>query len=75
MQNPKKSTAISAWTNGRQWAEQAGTSKRGSILQLCEEIAGEIESDTVEVKRIFTNGKCKGGEAYRNKLEEAETER
>ncbi|XP_003406409.1 N-acetyltransferase ESCO1 isoform X2 [Loxodonta africana] len=31
--------------------EQAGKSKRGSILQLCEEIAGEIESDTVEVKR------------------------
>lgn len=31
--------------------EQAGKSKRGSILQLCEEIAGEIESDTVEVKK------------------------
>lgn len=31
--------------------EQAGKSKRGSILQLCEEIAGEIESDNVEVKR------------------------
>ncbi|KAM9632611.1 N-acetyltransferase ESCO1 isoform 1-T4 [Trichechus inunguis] len=31
--------------------EQAGKNKRGSILQLCEEIAGEIESDTVEVKR------------------------
>ncbi|XP_053427364.1 N-acetyltransferase ESCO1 isoform X2 [Nycticebus coucang] len=31
--------------------EQGGKSKRGSILQLCEEIAGEIESDTVEVKK------------------------
>ncbi|XP_012581415.1 PREDICTED: N-acetyltransferase ESCO1 isoform X2 [Condylura cristata] len=31
--------------------EQTGKSKRGSILQLCEEIAGEIESDTVEVKK------------------------
>uniref|UniRef100_A0A671FYF5 Establishment of sister chromatid cohesion N-acetyltransferase 1 n=1 Tax=Rhinolophus ferrumequinum TaxID=59479 RepID=A0A671FYF5_RHIFE len=31
--------------------EQAGKSKRGSILQLCEEIAGEIESDTVEVRK------------------------
>ncbi|XP_013204825.1 N-acetyltransferase ESCO1 [Microtus ochrogaster] len=31
--------------------EQAGKNKRGSILQLCEEIAGEIESDTVEVKK------------------------
>ncbi|XP_057169193.1 N-acetyltransferase ESCO1 isoform X3 [Ursus arctos] len=31
--------------------EQVGKSKRGSILQLCEEIAGEIESDTVEVKK------------------------
>ncbi|XP_028379539.1 N-acetyltransferase ESCO1 [Phyllostomus discolor] len=31
--------------------EQGGKTKRGSILQLCEEIAGEIESDTVEVKK------------------------
>ncbi|XP_048219080.1 N-acetyltransferase ESCO1 isoform X2 [Perognathus longimembris pacificus] len=31
--------------------EPTGKSKRGSILQLCEEIAGEIESDTVEVKK------------------------
>lgn len=35
-------------------SEQAGKSKRGSILQLCEEIAGEIESDTVEVKKELT---------------------
>lgn len=35
--------------------EQAGKSKRGSILQLCEEIAGEIESDTVEVKREWSH--------------------
>ncbi|XP_028924855.1 N-acetyltransferase ESCO1 isoform X2 [Ornithorhynchus anatinus] len=31
--------------------ENAVKSKRVSILELCEEIAGEIESDTVEVKR------------------------
>lgn len=31
--------------------EPAGKNKRGSILQLCEEIAGEIESDTVEVRK------------------------
>ncbi|XP_070603719.1 N-acetyltransferase ESCO1 [Erythrolamprus reginae] len=30
-------------------------SKKISILELCEEIAGEIESDTVEVKRISPN--------------------
>ncbi|NXX51316.1 ESCO1 acetyltransferase, partial [Tricholaema leucomelas] len=31
--------------------EGDGRSKRVSILELCEEIAGEIESDTVEVKK------------------------
>ncbi|NXG48546.1 ESCO1 acetyltransferase, partial [Psilopogon haemacephalus] len=31
--------------------ESDGRSKRVSILELCEEIAGEIESDTVEVKK------------------------
>ncbi|XP_059580167.1 N-acetyltransferase ESCO1 isoform X2 [Alligator mississippiensis] len=35
--------------------ENAEKSKRVSILELCEEIAGEIESDTVEVKRDSPN--------------------
>ncbi|XP_034285474.1 N-acetyltransferase ESCO1 isoform X2 [Pantherophis guttatus] len=35
--------------------EDVVKSKKISILELCEEIAGEIESDTVEVKRISTN--------------------
>ncbi|XP_058032729.1 N-acetyltransferase ESCO1 isoform X1 [Ahaetulla prasina] len=35
--------------------EDVVKSKRISILELCEEIAGEIESDTVEVKRISPN--------------------
>ncbi|XP_038622535.1 N-acetyltransferase ESCO1 isoform X2 [Tachyglossus aculeatus] len=37
--------------NGGDNPENAVKSKRVSILELCEEIAGEIESDTVEVKR------------------------
>ncbi|XP_019381636.1 PREDICTED: N-acetyltransferase ESCO1 isoform X1 [Gavialis gangeticus] len=35
--------------------ENTEKSKRVSILELCEEIAGEIESDTVEVKRDSPN--------------------
>ncbi|XP_026555106.1 N-acetyltransferase ESCO1 isoform X3 [Pseudonaja textilis] len=35
--------------------EDVVKSKKISILELCEEIAGEIESDTVEVKRISPN--------------------
>ncbi|NXC47237.1 ESCO1 acetyltransferase, partial [Penelope pileata] len=34
-------------------------SKRVSILELCEEIAGEIESDTVEVKKDSPNAECR----------------
>ncbi|XP_072460464.1 N-acetyltransferase ESCO1 [Notamacropus eugenii] len=39
-------------------SEDIVKTKRVSILELCEEIAGEIESDTVEVKResSFTEG-------------------
>ncbi|XP_032651693.1 N-acetyltransferase ESCO1 isoform X5 [Chelonoidis abingdonii] len=37
-------------------------SKRVSILELCEEIAGEIESDTVEVKRDSPNTEYRKGE-------------
>ncbi|XP_007933788.1 N-acetyltransferase ESCO1 [Orycteropus afer afer] len=47
-QNPQPSVPEQSVDNE---LEQAGKNKRGSILQLCEEIAGEIESDTVEVKR------------------------
>ncbi|KFQ33570.1 N-acetyltransferase ESCO1 [Merops nubicus] len=38
-------------TNVTDQAESNARSKRVSILELCEEIAGEIESDTVEVKK------------------------
>ncbi|CAI5779661.1 Uncharacterized protein PODLI_1B024697 [Podarcis lilfordi] len=38
--------------------EDVMKSKKISILELCEEIAGEIESDTVEVKRDHPNAEC-----------------
>lgn len=56
--------------------EQAGKSKRGSILQLCEEIAGEIESDTVEVKKESSQIESVKEEISTEiKLEEADVER
>ncbi|XP_059977332.1 N-acetyltransferase ESCO1 isoform X1 [Lagenorhynchus albirostris] len=56
--------------------EQAGKSKRGSILQLCEEIAGEIESDTVEVKKESSQVEnVKEEKPTEIKLEETDTER
>ncbi|KAM7126397.1 N-acetyltransferase ESCO1 isoform 1-T1 [Molossus nigricans] len=56
--------------------EQAGKSKRGSILQLCEEIAGEIESDTVEVKKESSQMESvKEEKPTEIKLEEADIER
>ncbi|KAM9676818.1 N-acetyltransferase ESCO1 isoform 2-T7 [Dama dama] len=56
--------------------EHAGTSKRGSILQLCEEIAGEIESDTVEVKKESSQMEnIKEEKPTEIKPEETETER
>ncbi|EPY75651.1 hypothetical protein CB1_001599008 [Camelus ferus] len=56
--------------------EQAGKSKRGSILQLCEEIAGEIESDTVEVKKESSQMEnIKEEKPTEIKLEETDTER
>ncbi|NWW59871.1 ESCO1 acetyltransferase, partial [Ifrita kowaldi] len=42
-------------TNVADQPENDAKSKRVSILELCEEIAGEIESDTVEVKRDSPN--------------------
>ncbi|NXN94902.1 ESCO1 acetyltransferase, partial [Rhinopomastus cyanomelas] len=38
--------------------ENDAKSKRVSILELCEEIAGEIESDTVEVKKDSPSAEC-----------------
>ncbi|XP_057554541.1 N-acetyltransferase ESCO1 [Hippopotamus amphibius kiboko] len=56
--------------------EQAGKSKRGSILQLCEEIAGEIESDTVEVKKESSQVEnVKEEKPTEIKLEETDIER
>uniref|UniRef100_A0A8C0PRD6 Establishment of sister chromatid cohesion N-acetyltransferase 1 n=1 Tax=Canis lupus familiaris TaxID=9615 RepID=A0A8C0PRD6_CANLF len=56
--------------------EQAGRSKRGSILQLCEEIAGEIESDTVEVKKESSQMESvKEEKPTEIKLEETDNER
>ncbi|XP_008051422.1 N-acetyltransferase ESCO1 [Carlito syrichta] len=56
--------------------EQAGKSKRGSILQLCEEIAGEIESDTVEVKKESSQMESvKEEKPSEKKLEETSVER
>ncbi|NXE95541.1 ESCO1 acetyltransferase, partial [Menura novaehollandiae] len=42
-------------TNVADPPENDAKSKRVSILELCEEIAGEIESDTVEVKKDSPN--------------------
>ncbi|XP_063087948.1 N-acetyltransferase ESCO1 isoform X2 [Cavia porcellus] len=56
--------------------EQAGKSKRGSILQLCEEIAGEIESDTVEVKKESSQVESVKEEIpTKKKLDETDVER
>ncbi|XP_065609662.1 N-acetyltransferase ESCO1 isoform X2 [Cyrtonyx montezumae] len=45
-------------TKGADQPESDVKSKRVSILELCEEIAGEIESDTVEVKKDSPNAEC-----------------
>ncbi|NWX47863.1 ESCO1 acetyltransferase, partial [Steatornis caripensis] len=42
-------------TSAADQPENDAKSKRVSILELCEEIAGEIESDTVEVKKDSPN--------------------
>ncbi|XP_074843444.1 N-acetyltransferase ESCO1 [Carettochelys insculpta] len=60
----KAETVQQAPINERDVAHQLETvmkSKRVSILELCEEIAGEIESDTVEVKKD-SNTEYKKGE-------------
>ncbi|KFP90597.1 N-acetyltransferase ESCO1, partial [Apaloderma vittatum] len=56
---PKKiSQPLLSETNVAGQPENDAKSKRVSILELCEEIAGEIESDTVEVKKDSTNAEC-----------------
>ncbi|NXD87608.1 ESCO1 acetyltransferase, partial [Halcyon senegalensis] len=53
---PKKVSQLSvSETNADVQPENDVKSKRVSILELCEEIAGEIESDTVEVKKDSPN--------------------
>ncbi|NXC19084.1 ESCO1 acetyltransferase, partial [Corythaeola cristata] len=53
---PKKISQPSvSETNVAKQPENDAKSKRVSILELCEEIAGEIESDTVEVKKDSPN--------------------
>ncbi|XP_042654195.1 N-acetyltransferase ESCO1 isoform X4 [Tyto alba] len=53
---PKKISQPSvSETNVSDQPENDVKSKRVSILELCEEIAGEIESDTVEVKKDSPN--------------------
>ncbi|KAM9022457.1 N-acetyltransferase ESCO1 isoform 1-T3 [Ara ararauna] len=55
---PKKISQPSvSETNVADPLENDAKSKRVSILELCEEIAGEIESDTVEVKKDSPNAK------------------
>lgn len=56
----KKVSPASFSSKPARQSEDVVKSKKISILELCEEIAGEIESDTVEVKRdsaIPENGK------------------
>lgn len=59
VQNGTKPKTISqspvSETNVADQPENDVKSKRVSILELCEEIAGEIESDTVEVKKNSSN--------------------
>ncbi|NXW43909.1 ESCO1 acetyltransferase, partial [Nyctiprogne leucopyga] len=49
-------------------------SKRVSILELCEEIAGEIESDTVEVKKDSPNAECRKTEEKHASLQLQQSE-
>ncbi|XP_074056636.1 N-acetyltransferase ESCO1 isoform X2 [Macrotis lagotis] len=57
-------------------SEEIVKTKRVSILELCEEIAGEIESDTVEVKRetSFTEGGKEDESSTKLELTEVETQ-
>ncbi|XP_068955857.1 N-acetyltransferase ESCO1 isoform X2 [Petaurus breviceps papuanus] len=57
-------------------SEEVVKTKRFSILELCEEIAGEIESDTVEVKResSFTESGKEDEKPTKLELTENETQ-
>ncbi|XP_010114659.1 PREDICTED: N-acetyltransferase ESCO1 [Chlamydotis macqueenii] len=54
--------------------ENDSKSKRVSILELCEEIAGEIESDTVEVKKDSPNAECRKTEDKHAELQLQQSE-
>ncbi|NXN70270.1 ESCO1 acetyltransferase, partial [Himantopus himantopus] len=72
---PKKISQPSvSETNVTDQPENDAKSKRVSILELCEEIAGEIESDTVEVKKDSANAEySKTEEKHANvQLEQSE---
>ncbi|XP_029446968.1 LOW QUALITY PROTEIN: N-acetyltransferase ESCO1 [Rhinatrema bivittatum] len=62
--------------NPAQEPEDSSKAKRISILELCEEIAGEIESDTVEVIKEAVNAEHEKGEETLEKpqLEQTEAE-
>ncbi|NXG77269.1 ESCO1 acetyltransferase, partial [Baryphthengus martii] len=51
-------------TDAADQPENDTKSKRVSILELCEEIAGEIESDTVEVKKDSPDAECRKTEKH-----------
>ncbi|NXY73820.1 ESCO1 acetyltransferase, partial [Glareola pratincola] len=73
---PKKISQPSvSETNVSEQPENDAKSKRVSILELCEEIAGEIESDTVEVKKDSPNAEdSKTEEKHANvQLQQSET--
>ncbi|NXN52775.1 ESCO1 acetyltransferase, partial [Rynchops niger] len=73
---PKKTSQPSvSETNVAEEPENDAKSKRVSILELCEEIAGEIESDTVEVKKDSPNAEdSKTEEKHANvQLQQSET--
>ncbi|NXS44761.1 ESCO1 acetyltransferase, partial [Balaeniceps rex] len=61
-------------TNVADQPENDAKSKRVSILELCEEIAGEIESDTVEVKKDSPNAEYSKTEEKRADIQLQQSE-
>ncbi|XP_030922459.1 N-acetyltransferase ESCO1 isoform X2 [Geospiza fortis] len=59
-------------TNVADQPENDAKSKRVSILELCEEIAGEIESDTVEVRKDSPNAEDSKAEEKHDDTEQSE---
>ncbi|XP_069476989.1 N-acetyltransferase ESCO1 [Ambystoma mexicanum] len=58
LKNNKASEPQAALSEAPCQLESDPKSKRVSILELCEEIAGEIESDTVEVRKEVPDAAC-----------------